>query len=146
MSDALLFTIGYEGRSASDVLARLKAADVRVLIDVRYRPNSRKPGLAKTGLARACEELGITYVHDRDLGTPPEMLDHVLSGAHYDDRTFAEYRRFLSTKEPSLEAASARVQEGPACLLCFEADASNCHRAVVAEVLAQRTGATVCHL
>ena len=107
MNKTLLFTIGYEGRSAADVMARLTAEKVRVLIDVRYRPNSRKPGLAKTGLAKTCEALGIVYVHDRDLGTPPEMLDHVRSGTGYDDDTLVEYRRFLSTKEPSLEAASA---------------------------------------
>ena len=73
----VLFTLGYEGQTADEVFHRLEAAGVRILMDVRYRPQSRKSGLSKSNLAQTCAERGMIYVHDRDLGTPPEMMDHV---------------------------------------------------------------------
>lgn len=41
MTSAQLVTIGYEGRSADEIVAELCAADVSVLIDVRLTPLSR---------------------------------------------------------------------------------------------------------
>lgn len=142
----MLLTIGYEGATADEVFAALAQAGVRTLIDVRYRPSSRKPGLSKAGLAEQCEQRGIAYVHERELGTPPEMLDHVQSGAGYDRETTEQYRAFLMTKTDALAAASEYVRTGRACLLCYEADATNCHRSVVAEELARLTGSAVRHL
>jgi uncharacterized protein (DUF488 family) len=43
-------------------------ADVRVLVDVRLTPLSRKPGLSKTKLSEALAAVGIKYVHHRALG------------------------------------------------------------------------------
>ena len=42
-----LFTAGYEGLSLSQFLKQLNAASVEVLFDIRYRPQSRKPGFSK---------------------------------------------------------------------------------------------------
>ncbi|MCH8344301.1 MAG: DUF488 domain-containing protein [Planctomycetes bacterium] len=142
----VLFTLGYEGQTADEVFHRLEVAGVRILMDVRYRPQSRKSGLSKSNLAQTCAERGMIYVHDRDLGTPPEMMDHVKAGGGYDPDIYAEYQIYLSSKEESLRSASERVRSMPTCLLCYEADANNCHRKIVAEELARRTGLTVEHL
>ncbi|MDA2933381.1 DUF488 domain-containing protein [Acidobacteria bacterium AH-259-D05] len=141
-----LYTIGYQGRSVDQVINLLLKSGIRTLIDVRYKPTSRKPGLSKSGLKKACEESDIEYFHERDLGTPPEMMDHVRSGAGYDDNIFAEYRKYLLSKEKSLQTVLRHLEEDLACLLCYEEDANNCHRKVVAEELAGRIGLTVQHL
>src|SRR6202043_2851868 len=70
--DHPLFTIGYEKTRLPDVLAALAGAGGPVLIDLRDRPISRRPGFSKRQLAAAVEEAGRRYVHLQALGTPPE--------------------------------------------------------------------------
>ena len=65
-----LFTIGYEGRTQPDTIARLTDAGVKVLIDVRAIAASRRAGFSKTLLAASLNEAGVDYVHLRQLGTP----------------------------------------------------------------------------
>ena len=65
-----VFTIGYEGATQADVIARLKAAGVRTLVDVRAVAASRRAGFSKTILGESLKAAGIDYVHLRGLGTP----------------------------------------------------------------------------
>lgn len=142
-----IYTLGYEGRDANAVFGILQTASIRTLLDVRLRPQSRRPGLSKSRLAEKCAELGITYVHDRDLGTPREMMDRVKSGDGYDEQIHEEYRRYLlSTQAEPLKSAGELALSSSTCLLCYELDAENCHRSIVAEELARQTGLTVHHL
>ena len=142
-----IYTLGYEGRDAKAVFGILQSAGIRTLLDVRLRPQSRRPGLSKSRLAQKCDELGITYVHDRDLGTPREMMDRVKSGDGYDEEIHEEYRRYLlSTQAAALKSAAGLALSSSICLLCYEADAGDCHRSIVAEELARQTGLTVHHL
>ena len=45
-----LWTIGYERLRPEALVAELQAAGVERVIDVRLRPQSRKPGMSKTRL------------------------------------------------------------------------------------------------
>src|SRR5579864_2754337 len=67
-----IFTIGYEGSTQNDVVAALSAAGVKILLDVRAVPLSRRPGFSKNVLAAGLREAGIDYVGLKALGTPPE--------------------------------------------------------------------------
>src|SRR3954471_17458392 len=60
-----LVSIGYEGKTVVDLVAQLLEQGVRVLVDVRLTPLSRKPGLSKSKLAEALVAVGIIYVHHR---------------------------------------------------------------------------------
>jgi hypothetical protein len=53
IGEGTLVSIGYEGKSVGDIVAQLLQQDVRVLVDVRLTPLSRKPGLSKTKLSQA---------------------------------------------------------------------------------------------
>jgi hypothetical protein len=75
-----LFTIGYERATPPALLAALRAAGVRRVVDVRALANSRRPGFAKRALSAALEEAGIGYLHLRALGTPPEGREAVRAG------------------------------------------------------------------
>lgn len=138
-----IFTLGYEGRDAEEVLDRLAAERIKLLIDVRYRPQSRKRGLSKNALTQGCDERGISYLHERDLGTPPEILKEHRETGFYD---WDAYLSFLRSKEETLESVSEMAASSRACLLCYEADASECHRRFVAEEIKNRTGISVIHL
>ncbi len=65
-----LATIGYEGASLTAVIAKLWAASVGLVLDVRAIAASRRPGFSKGVLSASLAEAGIDYRHLRALGTP----------------------------------------------------------------------------
>ena len=133
-----ILTIGYEGSRIEDFLATLKVAEIEVLVDVRDVPVSRKRGFSKRALATALEDIGIQYVHLRDLGNPKSGREAARRG---DAEAFENiFRSHLEC--PAAQAALAEVVQiasnARACLLCFEREPSCCHRAIVAEAVAER--------
>src|SRR3954463_911162 len=70
---ATLWTIGYEKLLPPALVAELQAAGIERLIDVRYRAQSRRPGMSKTRLGDLLTSHGIAYEHRRSLGTPPDI-------------------------------------------------------------------------
>ena len=69
-----LATIGYEKATLDDVIGRLQAAGVELLIDVRAVAASRRAGFSKTLLAATLQAHGIDYLHLRALGTPKARI------------------------------------------------------------------------
>jgi uncharacterized protein (DUF488 family) len=130
-----LCTIGYEQATQAAVIARLKAAGVVVLIDVRAVASSRRAGFSKTLLAASLAEAGIDYVHLRALGTPKAGRQAVRAG--HPAQMHAIYEAHLAEPEAQLQLAEALdiARERPAALLCYEADPATCHRRIVADRL-----------
>jgi len=135
-----LATIGYENDTQSQFIARMKAAGVKQIIDVRAVASSRKAGFSKTLLSNSLAEAGIDYVHLRDLGTPKAGRDAARAG-----RTTEMVRIF----EAHLEEPAAQVQFAKAgeiaqvkksALLCYEQNACDCHRRIVAQRLQAALG------
>lgn len=141
-----LFTTGYEGLSLPEFLRHLKAASVEVLFDVRYRPQSRKPGFSKNKLSAACKRIGIRYLHDPKLGTPPDQMAAMKAAGVYTPRIFKRYRAFLLKQQASLQKAVEVASKENTCLLCYEADYRTCHRKIVAEEIERRARVPVTHL
>jgi uncharacterized protein (DUF488 family) len=56
-----LWTIGYERLPPDALVAELEAAGVQRVIDVRFRPQSRRPGMSKTKLGIRLGEHGIAH-------------------------------------------------------------------------------------
>jgi uncharacterized protein (DUF488 family) len=146
MSARPLYTIGYEKALLTEVVSALAGARVAILIDVRDRPISRRPGFSKRQLAAALDDAEIRYIHLQALGTPPEGR---LAGRRREwDRFWGIVEEKLARPEAelALQEAGEIAQAAPSCLLCYEADWQICHRRRVAEILAQRHGFVVSHL
>lgn len=141
-----MLTIGYEGCTISDVLAELKAAGVKLLIDVRAVPQSRKPGFSKRQLAAGLDEHGIAYVHLQGLGTP--KAGRVAVRAGHPERMEQIFREHMRSDRAQVELAQARelTRQKRACLLCFERDPMHCHRHLVAEMISANTAQPILHL
>lgn len=141
-----LATIGYEGATQPEVLDRLMASRVDLLIDVRAVAASRRAGFSKSVLAASLDAAGIAYLHLRDLGTPKAGRDAARAG-----RT-AEMQRIFAAHmaEPPAQAAfakaSALIGQRSCCLLCFEAEHDRCHRAILAEDFSRTLRCEVVHL
>jgi uncharacterized protein (DUF488 family) len=135
-----LWTIGYERVPPDALVAELEAAGVERVLDVRYRPQSRRPGMSKTKLGLRLGEHGIAYESRRTLGTPPEIRPLYRTGAV---RQAADaFRAHVEqTAHEELDALAAELSAPGAprtALLCFEAEPAHCHRRVVAEQLCER--------
>ena len=141
-----LLTIGYEGCTIDDVLAELRKARIKLLIDVRAVPQLRKPGFSKRQLAAGLDEQGIAYVHLQALGTPKPGRDAVRAG--HPERMEVIFREHMISDRAQAELAQAKqlVGERRACLLCFEQDPMMCHRRFVAEMITDDTNQPIVHL
>jgi uncharacterized protein (DUF488 family) len=134
-----IWTVGYERLLPPELIAELKVAGVRRLIDVRFRPQSRRPGMSKTRLGDALREHDIAYEHRRELGTPADIRwfykhNQIAEGA----AQFSTYIEEASSE--ALDTLAAEITGGgpPTALMCLEADPTECHRRIVAERLAVR--------
>lgn len=131
--------IGYEGLSVDQLVTRLQAERIDVLVDIRLTPLSRKPGLSKKALSEALSTAGIRYVHDRRLGNPKD------NRAAYADTTSdagtearARYRELIKTGDgaDAVHELAALADEHVVAVLCFEADGARCHREQVIAAVA----------
>ena len=144
---ARLFTIGYEKAKPDAVMAELKRAKVKLLVDTRAVAASRKPGFSKRQLAASLDEEGIAYLHLQKLGTPDEGRQAARSGDL--DTLWRIYNKHLKTPEAiaAMDELVSIVKSGqPVCLLCYERDKDCCHRTRIAEIVRARTGASVVDL
>jgi uncharacterized protein (DUF488 family) len=142
-----IFTIGYEDATVASFQEALRKAKVDLLIDVRAVARSRRPGFAKTALAANSNQAGAEYLHLRALGTPADGRAAARAGRPEEMKTI--FRRQLATPEAqdALALVVDLVTQGRrVCLLCLEANSSDCHRSLVAAAAAKAVGAKVVNL
>jgi uncharacterized protein (DUF488 family) len=139
-----LFTIGYEQTPAKSVLDELKAAGVKLLVDVRAVASSRRPGFSKNQLAAGLDERGISYLHLRGLGTPKSGREAARSGnfgvLH---KIYVAHLKTIQAKEELDELSALVKKSGPVCILCYERDHAHCHRQWIAEIIEDRDGVKI---
>jgi uncharacterized protein (DUF488 family) len=133
-----VWTIGYERLLPPELVAELQAARIERLIDVRFRPQSRRPGMSKTRLNELLAAHGIVYEHRKALGTPPDIRwffkhNRAAEGA----QAFREHVEQTTAHE--LDELAAELERGPrTALMCLEAEPAVCHRRVLTEALHAR--------
>ena len=132
-----LATIGYETDTQGGMIARLKAADVELVVDVRAVASSRKAGFSKTLLGNSLKDQGIDYLHLKPLGTPKPGREAARAGRI--DEMHAIFNAHMEEPEAvlALAQATALAQTKRVALLCYEDDPNCCHRRIVAERICQ---------
>ena len=135
-----LFTIGYEGRNLEEFADRLKDFGVETLVDVRDIPLSRKKGFSKTPLSQYLQEVGIEYVHLKQLGSPKDLREKVKEDGDY-KYFYKEYSDYIQSQRDTVESLyEIVVSNANTCIMCYERDPYYCHRLVVAEEVKKRDG------
>lgn len=139
--EANVIGVGYEGLDLDGIISKLRLRGVKTLVDVRLNPISRKRGLSKTALRTRLDEEGITYEHLPALGNPRDNRDgfgEVEGAAATDARN--RFNDLLETDAArvALDRVLDLAAAGTVALLCFEADESRCHRALVLSALRDR--------
>jgi uncharacterized protein (DUF488 family) len=131
-----IWTIGYERLLPAELVAELQAARIERLIDVRYRPQSRRPGMSKTRLAELLTDYGIAYEHRKALGTPPDIRWLYKHGRAAEGAP--QFREHVEkTAAHELDDLAADLDRRTA-LMCLEADPAVCHRRTLTEALKAR--------
>lgn len=140
-NETVLFTIGYEGITLEQYLNKLIINDVKLLCDVRKNPLSMKFGFSKTQLQKACDGLGIKYLHIPELGINSEHRQELNSQSDYDmlfDMYKSEVLSETQDKQKSVLDLLDKFER--IALTCFEADINQCHRKHLAESLVNLSG------
>ncbi|MBG6236294.1 uncharacterized protein (DUF488 family) [Pedobacter sp. CAN_A7] len=135
---SVLFTIGYEGRSLEEYLNKLIQNDVRLLCDVRNNALSMKFGFSKGTLQKACESVGVKYMHLPEVGIKSQLRQELNKQSDY-DALFEDYKNtVLIESVDSQEKILELLHENHRiALTCFEADICQCHRKPLAEAISK---------
>lgn len=133
-----LYTIGYEGLSLEEYLNKLISADVKVLCDVRKNSFSMKYGFSKSQLQKACEGVGILFIHIPEVGIVSSKRKELNTQQDY-DQLFEEYRQtVLPDSIPQQKQILELIRKHHrVAITCFEADLCQCHRRDLAEAICQ---------
>jgi len=142
-----VFTVGHSTRPLEELVALLRAFEVRVLADVRTIPRSRhNPQFEGPALAAALRARHLRYAHIGELGglRKPRAGSENAGWRNASFRGFADYMQTPGF-ELGLEKLRALADDGPVAIMCAEAVPWRCHRSLVADALTVR-GADVEHL
>ena len=145
---SVLFTIGHGDRQIDTFLDMLRAAGVRVLVDVRRYPGSRRhPQFGRDVLAAALKEAGIEYRWAGEAlggrrrlgaGSPHQALRNESFRAYADHMDTPDFRSALAD-------LLALADSTPVAILCAERHPSQCHRSLISDAVLAR-GGKVTHL
>ena len=129
-----LYTVGYEGLDVDEFTLFLKKKKIQVVADLRKNPVSRKKGFSKNKLAEELHKRKITYLHFRSLGTPTEWRKLESQGKITRQKMFEDYvDQIIPQGQEDIEKLRKLMKEKKIALLCYEADATDCHRSFVAQ-------------
>ena len=124
------YTIGYGGRKPQEFLDLLKHKGVKLIIDVRLRPDRASMGSyarAKSqdkGIQKLLTTAGINYISVVELGNI--FLEYT---------DWRERYRELLVRAGDLLTQRLENVSFPFCLMCAEKSPAECHRSLIAEYL-----------
>ena len=138
-----IFTIGYERRTGEGLVAELRDVGVDLLIDVRERPISRKADFRKAVLERLCDTVGLSYESWPRLGSTGHQRRQLRETGHLGEFR-RRYRDFAQRgRHDVLDRLAEVAKQNTIALICYERVHEECHRSIVADLVADRIDATV---
>ena len=135
---ATLYTIGHSTRPIEDLIAALQAHSIKILVDIRAFPMSRRlPHFNRETLDQSLRDGGIDYVWIKELGgmrkkSIDESPNVALRNASF--RNYADY--MLSPEfERAMAELIALAERSRTVYMCAERVYFKCHRMLVSDWL-----------
>ncbi|WP_413532181.1 DUF488 family protein [Empedobacter brevis] len=133
----IIYTIGHSTHSLEEFLEMLNSFEIKVLVDIRRFPGSRKyPWFNKDNLEKVLKENQINYMHIEDLGgrrkPNPNSLNTVWKNESF--RGYADYMETTAFTKAVTELEKIAKAETTA-FMCSEAVWWRCHRSMVSDYL-----------
>lgn len=145
-----LFTVGHGPQDRAALGARLSAAGITSLVDVRRYPGSRNnPDVKREALAQWLPETGIGYRWEQRLGGRRAIpAGEPVTDDWWTVRQFAAYAAHTRTPEftAALEEVLAEAEASTVAVMCSEFVWWRCHRRLIADVAVLARGVPVEHV
>jgi uncharacterized protein (DUF488 family) len=144
----VLFTVGHGTASQEALLELLRGADLRLVVDVRIAPGSRRhPHVGRDALRAWLSNAGIDYAWEKRLGgfrkLQPDSPDVALRNDSF--RAYAGHMRTADFQE-AVDAVIAHAERRPTAVMCSETVWWRCHRRLIADFASLVRGVDVRHL
>jgi 3-methyladenine DNA glycosylase/8-oxoguanine DNA glycosylase len=139
-SGVRLYTIGHSTRTLDEFVGLLRAAGVRVLVDIRTMPRSRhNPQFNGDSLRAALRPRGIRYEHLGGLGGLRRARKDS-SNTGWRNASFCGFADYMLTDDFERALAELRVlaADGAVAVMCAEAVPWRCHCSLVTDALTAR--------
>jgi uncharacterized protein (DUF488 family) len=134
------FTIGHSTRPIEEFMALIKAAEVKLVVDVRTVPRSRtNPQFNRDVLPASLASHGVAYEHAAALGglrgKQPGVSPEV--NAFWSNASFHNYADYAMSEEfrAGLEKLRETGRATRSTVMCAEAVWWRCHRRIIADYL-----------
>ena len=129
-----IFTIGFSGKSPDVFLDVLNAARISCVWDIRqWRTSTYVPYYNGDNLTAV---LGNRYEYHPELAPTPDILikykDKKINWDEYEKM----YRELLQKRDPLQNCDASKIDR--ICLMCTEKYATQCHRRLAAEYIAEQ--------
>jgi len=145
-AEPAVYTVGYSGRTLDNLLNLLLRQGIAGVADVRATPSSRRYGFHGSTLSRHLERLGLSYYSYPTLGISTDKRKDLEDGMGREE-LFTAYRKRITESEMSVvRTVVEKIADQPLALLCLEADPSECHRSILADIIADISELGGCHL
>jgi len=141
-----VYTAGYEGKSVDAFFNHLLRNGIRLIIDVRANPVSRRYGFSKRQFSEIARRLGLDYRHMPALGIPSKYRGDLSDFDSY-QRLMKKYEQEMIPRlGDEIDEVGKLMMETPAVLVCVEKDVRCCHRSRLADAVSRKTGLEVKHI
>jgi uncharacterized protein (DUF488 family) len=145
-----IYTLGHSTRDLAEFSRVLQAHDIRLLVDIRAFPMSRRyPHFNREHLELWLPEIGCEYLWEKDLGgrRGRQMSREQSPNIALRNDAFRNYADYMLT--PTFQQAIERLLERAAqkrtAIMCAEAVYFRCHRMLVSDYLVSH-GHRVLHI
>ena len=143
-----IWTIGHSTRKIEDFIAALEAHRIKLLVDVRSLPGSKRyPQFNKEALGKSLQEHGIRYEHFAELGgrrkPKPDSRNTAWRNASF--RGYADYMETEEFHKGVRRLLDLANEAGRTAIMCAEAVWWHCHRALISDYL-KAQGIEVTHI
>ena len=143
-----IWTIGHSTREIGEFISLLKENEIRVLVDVRAFPGSKRfPQFNKDAFAESLSAHGIRYEHFPELGGKRKAKVDSRNTA-WRNASFRGYADYMETEQfqKGIERLlDVDAEAGPTVIMCAEAVWWRCHRSLISDYLKAR-GVEVLHI
>lgn len=143
----IIWTIGHSTHPLDEFIAMLKSFDIRILVDVRSFPGSKRyPHFNKESLEISFSKNNIEYIHLKSLGGRRKPNPNSSNDAWRNDafKGYADYMETEDFKNAINELQQLAINDHIA-YMCSEAVWWRCHRSLISDYL-KSIGWTVMHI
>lgn len=144
------YSIGHSTRTVDEFIELLRAANVKLVVDIRSFPRSRtNPQFNEDTLPATLKKYQIDYRHLTELGGRRSKIKSISNdtNAFWENQSFQNYADYALTEDfqKGLDKLIKLGRKQCCVLMCSEAVWWRCHRRIVADYLIAR-GEQVFHL